>query len=242
MEAKLKSEVELAGEYRQKPTNDIAAEVLDAVKVIRNVAGKSKHLQGPLQKGLRERANAIMAATTVLAGRSETNPAGHQQVLEELRKELEDLRHDNEKLRQEVKLLKEKVERKNSFATENGGGEDCSMQVEEGCAGAETGREPVIPQAPPRLRENRKRRVAYTESGSDGEGEVGIEPPPALEPIPLPHCTSRETKPRKNGGGGGVSERLTSLPPPLPNKTDAFRRTKASDRKESQADPAQEKA
>lgn len=74
----MRSGVELTNEYKQKSTNDIAAEVLRSVEIIKGVALKPGRLQGPLQKGLKENATAIQAAITVLASRTQEDPDQHQ--------------------------------------------------------------------------------------------------------------------------------------------------------------------
>lgn len=109
--ADMKSESEFAAEFRQQPTNDLAARMLDSAEVIRNVAYKSKNLCGTFQRGLKETAHIIRAASAVLAARSQDNPETHQKILEELRKEIQELRNDNEQLRSQIVGLQKKVER-----------------------------------------------------------------------------------------------------------------------------------
>lgn len=70
-EAKLRSETELAEEYKEKPTLDLTAEAMESVTVIRNMADKSANLKGSLQKGLREKANSLIAVATILATRAQ---------------------------------------------------------------------------------------------------------------------------------------------------------------------------
>lgn len=185
-EAKMVAELEFACDYRQQPTNDIAAQVMKAVEVIRSVAYKSKNLHGGFQKGLEETAFFIKAATTKLAERSQMIPGQHPEVLEELHKELQDMRCENEKLRKEVAHLREKMERGEHSDLRIGPPllerKADHMEVEVRMETPST----WVSLSLPILR--KKRKATTAESNDSGEGEVLVAslPPPPLTPEPFP--------------------------------------------------------
>lgn len=76
-ERTMKSEAEFAEEFRQQPTNDLAARLFDTTEVLRNIVYRSKNLSGMYQRSLKELAIQIKAATSVLSGRSQTSPDAH---------------------------------------------------------------------------------------------------------------------------------------------------------------------
>lgn len=235
-EARLKSEAELAMDFRQQPTNDLAATVLQSAETVRNVAYKSKNLHGVCQKSLKEMSLMIRAATSVLVSRSQTNPKIHQQVLEEMRKELQDLRYDNQQLRSQLANLQEKLDRReravpprlkreaaiSSFFSRQG---EQDMEVE---AGYKDLQPDLTPMSAPQLR--RKNRVDYTGCDGSGEGEVIVmatpSPPRTPEPVPppMPQRNPKGTRTRGANKGGNISNRLIPMPSHVLNTKEVFRK------------------
>lgn len=99
--ANMKQAHEFAAEFKQTPSQDIAAQVFESMESIRKVAEKSKNLKGDLKQALRKAANIAGGAMVEIEKR-----LSGSKVIEEIRNELKSLRYENEKLKNEIERLK----------------------------------------------------------------------------------------------------------------------------------------